>query len=90
MNVSIKVSLCHFVKKSWCDLECAKSYKYNTACLEYIIAFINGLPHNTNITTFDLNWSLLNVVLESVQVLSQADFPDMTGTFCACNKLYLF
>uniref|UniRef100_A0A8C2C920 Anthrax toxin receptor 1 n=1 Tax=Cyprinus carpio TaxID=7962 RepID=A0A8C2C920_CYPCA len=42
MNVSTKLLLCHFVKKSLCDLKCAKSYKYNTAYLEYLIAFING------------------------------------------------
>uniref|UniRef100_A0A673IN65 ANTXR cell adhesion molecule 1a n=1 Tax=Sinocyclocheilus rhinocerous TaxID=307959 RepID=A0A673IN65_9TELE len=83
----MKVSLCHFVKISWCDLECAKSYKCNTARLEYLIAFINGLPHNTNIATFNLNCSLLNVALENAQVLSQADFPDMTGTSLSVNVI---
>uniref|UniRef100_A0A672R5H9 Anthrax toxin receptor 1 n=1 Tax=Sinocyclocheilus grahami TaxID=75366 RepID=A0A672R5H9_SINGR len=87
----MKVSLCHFVKIIWCDLECAKSCKFNTAHLEYLIAFINGLPHNTNIATLNLNCSLLNVALESAQVLSQADFPDMTGSVQHhWNEIYNF
>uniref|UniRef100_A0A8C2DJL1 Anthrax toxin receptor 1 n=1 Tax=Cyprinus carpio TaxID=7962 RepID=A0A8C2DJL1_CYPCA len=38
-------------------------------------------------TTVNLNCSLLNVALESAQILSQADFPDMTGTSLSVNVI---